>query len=482
MIVVLSRFRVANAMEADVVRAFRDRPRAVEDAPGFLWLEVFADSDDASVFYLVTRWTDRESFERWHKSPAHRDGHALIPKGLKLDPAWTQVLAMSRIDGVTGPPLTEAVADSMLLLGHVAQHSSTLHLFALAPDATIRACSPAACTHLAAGTPLDGQRLTTYMPDSDAATLRALLARPGRTETPVQLNFAAINRVPSTLECWLDVHADRATLVAQPAARRGPDLQDELMAINQELAVLSRDRTRLARDEREGREAAEKVNQERNEFLRILAHELRQPIGGALAAMGVLRQLQPDPMLERPRALVERQLLHITRLVEDLADTARIASGDVDLRRVDVDVVAQLRELAVAWESTAAAEQKPFAAHLPDTALVVWGDPQRLQQVFLNLVGNAFKYTPPGRGVTVSAARRGGFIEIDVADQGEGIGPEQLPRIFDLFRRASATGSGLGVGLAVVQSLVRAHGGTIAAASPGLGKGSTFTVRLPLAN
>lgn len=481
MVLVLSRFRVANGMEADVARAFQNRPHAVEQVPGFLWLEVFADSDDPAIFYLLTRWTDRESFEEWHKGPAHRDSHALIPKGLKLDPTWTQVFTLVRLDQTMGPPLTEVIADAALLLGSYAQNSTSLHVFVLASDATIRACNPAACTHLAGGASLDGERLTNYMPEADAAKLRALLEQPGRRDAPVRLNFAAINRVPFTLDCWIEVHSDRATLVAQPTYQRERQFQDELMAINQELAVLSRERSRLARDERRAREAAEKVNQERNAFLRILAHELRQPIGAALAAMAVLRRLNPDPNLDRQRALLERQLQQITRLVDDLADTARVASGNVELRRTDLDIVAQLRELAVAWESTAQTEHKSFMCRLPDTPLVVWGDRQRLQQVFVNLVDNAFKYTPPGGAVTVSAIGKDAFVEIAVEDEGEGIAPEHLAQVFELFQRATATGSGLGIGLAVVKALIEAHGGTVTAASKGLGKGASFTVCLPLA-
>jgi two-component system, sensor histidine kinase len=108
-------------------------------------------------------------------------------------------------------------------------------------------------------------------------------------------------------------------------------------------------------------------------------------------------------------------------------------------------------------------QHKAFRCQLPDRPLIVWADPQRLQQVFSNLVGNAFKYTPPGGRITVA-----------------GIPQDRLPRIFDLFQRATTTGSGLGIGLAVVQALVTAHGGTVTVTSRGLGQGATFTVRLPI--
>lgn len=480
MVVVLSRFRVANGMQADVARAFQERPRAVEHVPGFLWLEVFVDSADPALFYLLTRWTDLQAFEEWHGSPAHRDSHALIPKGLKLDPTWTQMYHLVRVDGTTGPPLTEAVADATLLFGAYAAHSTDVHFLVIDADGTIRACNPSACRHLEPGGLLEGKSLLQYMPEADAARLRGLLATPGRRDLPVRLNFAAVNHVPVTLECWVDVRPQGTTLLGQPAFRRDQQLQDELMAINQELAVLSRERSREVRDERYGREAAEKLNRERNAFLTVLAHELRQPIGSALAALGVLRKLNPDPTLDRPRALVERQLKQITRLVNDLTDTARVAAGDVELNRDRMDLAQQLRDLATVWEAAAQEQHKSFEYRLPASALPVLGDVDRLQQVFSNLVGNALKYTPPGGTVVLSATVDGGSAVVSVQDEGEGIPSDRLPRIFDLFQRATTTGSGLGVGLAVVKALVTAHGGTVTAESEGLGRGATFRVRLPL--
>jgi signal transduction histidine kinase/heme-degrading monooxygenase HmoA len=481
MVAVISRFRVANGKERDVARAFQERPRAVEDASGFLWLEVFVDRADPAVFYLVTRWTDLDSYERWHASPAHRDAHAFIPKGLKLAAEWTRVLTLTRVDGATGSPLVEAVADAALFLAEVAVQSAELYLIVLDRQATIRACNPAAGRLLEPDGSPEGRSLIDYLPEPDAERLRGLLSRPGRAASPFRLNIGPTNRVPATLECWVDVHPETATLVAQPLLRTNQRLQDELMAINQELAVLSRNRSRELRDERHGREAAEKLNRERNAFLRVLSHELRQPIGSALAAIGVLRKLNPDPTLERPRALLERQLHQITRLVEDLADTARVAAGDIELRLEPVDLATQLEEMAQAWDAQAHEQHKTFSCRLPDHPLPMRGDVHRLQQVFSNLIGNAFKYTPPAGAVTLTAAvEPDRTVVVSIQDEGEGIAADQLPRIFDLFQRATTTGSGLGVGLAVVRALVVAHGGSVAAASDGLGRGAVFTVKLPL--
>ena len=480
MVVVLSRFRVANRKEADVAEAFRQRPRDVEHAPGFLWLEVLADAGDPAVFYLLTRWTDRQSFEAWHHSPAHRASHALIPKELKLDPAFTKVYTLDRIDGTTGPAMTEAVVDAALLMGRYTAAATNVHFFRLAPDGTIRAANAAARDELAADRPLEGQSIFAFMPEADGRRLRGILEAAGRGGPPALLNFAALNATPFSLHCWLDVLPDEAILIGEPPARRDRHMQDQLMAINQDLAIMTRERSREASGQREHRESAERLNRDRNAFLRIIAHELRQPVGGALAALGLLRKLSPDARLERPRAALERQLRQIKRLVEDLEDTARVASGEVELRRSALDLAGQLRELAEGWGAQAVEQQKAFAVSLPETPVVVTGDVDRLQQVFTNLVGNAFKYTPPGGATRLALTLEDGMAVINITDQGEGIAPDQLPHVFELFQRGTSSGSGLGVGLAVVRVLVEAHGGQVTAASGGVGQGATFTVRLPL--
>jgi quinol monooxygenase YgiN len=131
-------------MEAEVARAFRQRPRSVEKAPGFLWLEVMTDRSDPAVFYLLTRWTDQSSFESWHKSAEHRESHAFIPKGLKLDASWTHLYSLDRIDGVTGSPLTDTIADATLLISSYASQSNAVYLFSLERDGRVRAASHAA--------------------------------------------------------------------------------------------------------------------------------------------------------------------------------------------------------------------------------------------------------------------------------------------------------------------------------------------------
>jgi signal transduction histidine kinase len=479
MVIVMSRFRVANGMEGDVQRAFQDRPRAVESAPGFLGLEVATDAADSAVFYLVTRWTDRDSFERWHQGPEHRTSHALIPKGLKLDATFTELTRMVKIDGVIGEPLADLVHDAMVLVSQFVRDTSAIHLFRIAADGSIVMSNSAACAALTGGTSLEGRSLLDYLTEADAARVRELLTIPGRSASPILLNFAAPNRVPYTLRCWFDVQAGGAVLVGEPTTKRDQSVYDNLMAMNQELAVLSRERSREAGDERRARQAAEQLNEDKNAFLRVVAHELRQPLTTAAAALAVLRHLNPDPNLERPRSMLERQLKQMQRLIEDFADTARVAGGEVELRRVDIDLARHLRDLAMAWRLQGENEQKPFTATIPNDPVMVSADPERLQQVFLNIVGNAFKYTRAGGAITFELRRDAGEAVVTVRDEGEGIPPERLPHVFELFQRATNTVPGLGVGLAVVRGLIEAHGGSVTAESEGIGRGSTFTVRLP---
>ena len=401
---------------------------------------------------------------------------------MKLDPEWTKVYTLDRIDGTMGPPLTEAVVDAARLVGEYTARSANVHFIRVARDGTIQAANAAVREQLAPDLPLDGQSLFQYMPEADAARLRTLLDAPVSGAPPALLNFAAQNCAPFSLYCWLDVQPASVTILGEPPLRRDRRMHDELMAITQDFAVMTRERTRLAREEREHREVAERLNRDRNAFLTVLAHELKQPIGGALAALGVLRKMNPDERLSRPRELLERQLQQIRRLVEDLADVARVASGDIELRRSQVDLTRHLSDLRTVWEAVAREQQKTFSEKLPDGPVVVSGDVDRLQQVFSNLVGNAFKYTPVGGAIEVSLSVENGQAVVAIRDEGEGIAPDRLAGVFELFQRATTTATGLGVGLAVVRALVEAHGGRVTAASEGIGRGATFTVRLPLAS
>ena len=246
------------------------------------------------------------------------------------------------------------------------------------------------------------------------------------------------------------------------------------------IAVVCFEVTELAKARRE----AEAANRAKDEFLAMLGHELRNPLAPILTALQLMH-LRGIVGADRERLIIERQVKHVVGLVDDLLDVSRITRGKVQLRQQRLqlaDVVAKAIEIA----SPAIEERRHTLQVDVATGLEIDGDAARLAQVFANLFNNAAKYTEPQGTIRVSAQREPAGIVIRVSDNGNGIAAETLPRIFDLFvqeRQAPQRApGGLGIGLAIVRSLVQAHGGTVQVDSPGKGRGSTFTVTLPPAD
>ena len=232
------------------------------------------------------------------------------------------------------------------------------------------------------------------------------------------------------------------------------------------------------------REEAESANRAKDEFIAMLGHELRNPLSPILTALQLMN-IRGSDGTERERTVIERQLGHLTRLVDDLLDVSRIARGKVELKMEIVEaceVVTKAIELA-----SPIIEQRrhTLSVDVPDEGLTVNGDPTRLSQVVSNLLTNAAKYTPPGGRITVNARHEEGDVVLRVRDTGVGIAPGMLPRIFELFvqegQAVDRSQGGLGIGLTIVRNLIQHHGGSVAALSDGLGKGSEFIVRLPIA-
>jgi signal transduction histidine kinase/DNA-binding response OmpR family regulator len=230
------------------------------------------------------------------------------------------------------------------------------------------------------------------------------------------------------------------------------------------------------------RRAAEDANRAKDEFLAMLGHELRNPLAPILTALQLLR-LRGVQAGERERTIIERQVRHLVGLVDDLLDVSRITRGKIRLHRVPQqlsDAVAKGIELA---SPLLEQHQHDLVVDVPTEGLGVAADPARLAQVVSNLLTNAAKYTPPGGRIRVTASREGDQVVLRVTDTGIGIDAEMLPRVFDLFtqdRQAiDRAQGGLGLGLAIVRSLVMLHGGSVAAHSEGRGRGSEFVVRLP---
>jgi PAS domain S-box-containing protein len=230
------------------------------------------------------------------------------------------------------------------------------------------------------------------------------------------------------------------------------------------------------------REAAEAANRAKDEFLAMLGHELRNPLAPILTALQLIRLRGLDGA-ERERAIIERQVTHLVELVDDLLDVSRITQGKIDLRRAPVeaaDFVARAIEVA---SPVLEQQRHALTVNVPRTGLTVDGDAARLAQVVANLVTNAAKYTEPGGMITVTGRVEGEDVAVRVRDTGIGIDGEMLPFVFDMFFQERQTiersRGGLGLGLAIVRSLVALHGGSVSVHSDGKGKGSEFVVRLP---
>jgi signal transduction histidine kinase len=232
-------------------------------------------------------------------------------------------------------------------------------------------------------------------------------------------------------------------------------------------------------------EALAEADRRKDEFLAMLAHELRNPLAPIRNAVELLRQSgNTTSQLEWIRNIVDRQVTHLVRLVDDLLDASRITRGKMTLARSVVDLN---RLIADAAESTRAlAEQEHrFVLTLPSAPIYVDADAVRLTQVFVNLLGNAIKFTPKGGTISVHVENQSDHVEVRILDTGQGIAPEDLAHVFEMFYQGAGSThgdkAGLGLGLTLVQKLVDMHGGTVSAHSRGAGMGSEFSVRLPVA-
>ena len=266
------------------------------------------------------------------------------------------------------------------------------------------------------------------------------------------------------------------------------DAQDQvygMMAVAIEISEQVRARQVLERSQAENQKLLaelEAASRAKDEFLAMLGHELRNPLSPIATALQLMK-LRGDRRTTREQQVIERQVNHLTRLVDDLLDVSRITRGKVELRkeRVEVaDVIAKAVEMA---SDLFEQRNHDLSFDLGPERLWVDGDPVRLAQVVANLLTNAARYTERGGKITVSARLQGGEIVIRVKDNGSGISPELLPRIFDLFvqghRSSDRAQGGLGLGLALVKNLIALHGGSVVALSDGPGKGSEFVIRLP---
>lgn len=234
------------------------------------------------------------------------------------------------------------------------------------------------------------------------------------------------------------------------------------------------------------REALRDADVRKDEFLAILAHELRNPLSAAGMAATLLETQQLDSArTSQLGKLISRQIGHMSRLVEDLIDISRVSRGLIMLKQEPVEMRLVVNDALEQLEAQLTAKEQAIHLELTEQDCLVSGDRTRLLQVVANIVGNAIRYTPAGGRIEIAMSHAPGAVVIRVTDTGVGISPERMPDVFGLFTRGEKTSdrnsSGLGLGLALVQKLVELHGGTVAAYSEGEGKGSAFTVSLPRA-
>jgi signal transduction histidine kinase len=259
--------------------------------------------------------------------------------------------------------------------------------------------------------------------------------------------------------------------------RRAQALSKALRQKAHELELEIRQRKRME-------DALHEAERRRDEFLATLAHELRNPLAPIRNAAEIMKVADSDPArMAAARGLIERQIVHLVRLIDDLLDVSRITRGRFELRTQDIDLTFALDTAIEVTRPTLDRKRQHLRLHVM-CPLVVNCDVTRLAQILSTLIDNASTYSDPGSVIEASAVADGPEAVIRVSDPGIGIPPELLPWVFDMFARPSPTcigaRSGLGIGLTLVKRMVELHGGNVEAHSEGRNRGSTFTVRLPL--
>jgi len=418
-----------------------------------------------------------------HHLPADRLGSArtLESTALGAAPYVEEALRWVPAASTPSPPADEPRAAGGRIL--VADDNADMRDYLrrlLAPRWTVAAV-PDGATALASAlaSPPDLVLADVMMPGLDGFELLRALRADVRTRTLPVILLSARAGEEARVE---GIEAGADDYLVKPFSAR------ELLArVGTHLAT-ARIREQASARERAAREEAEAASRAKDEFLAMLSHELRNPIGAisnaahALSALAGPAQTGPRDRLERLTRIVSRQSAHLTGLLDDLLDVARVTAGKIDLRRRPLD----LAGLAEGFRRTLEASGKDSGHRLEVKAEPAWveGDPTRLEQVLTNLVENAFKYTPPGGTILLQVGPEGDQAVLRVRDTGVGISSDILPKIFDLFvqgeRSLDRPEGGLGIGLTLVRRLVELHGGRVEAHSGGRGQGSELVVRLPL--
>ena len=287
-----------------------------------------------------------------------------------------------------------------------------------------------------------------------AHNVEVFIERPDGTRVPVLSNFAALKdaqgKVTGAVASFIDI-TERSRLERL--------MQDQAVALAE-------------------------LHQRKDEFLAMLSHELRNPLSAITNAVHVLRlEDSGNPIQQKAKSIIERQMGQLARLVDDLLEVSRVITGGIQLRQQQLEIRGIVERAVESARPLIDRNKLQLAVTLPVEAIWLKGDPTRLEQVLVNLLNNAAKYTDEGGKIYITVRQEGNEVMLSVQDTGIGIAPELLPRIFDLFTQADRTldrsQGGLGIGLSLVKRLLQLHGGTVEARSGGLGQGSEFIVHLP---
>lgn len=323
------------------------------------------------------------------------------------------------------------------------------------------------------GAPLAAGRVGMGIPGSGRLVDRMHLESSAGTGTRVRLEMDLPRGAPAFSA------ADLAGLGAKLRSLRPLSPLQELQEQNRELL-------RLHQELREKQSALELADERKNQFVKTLAHELRNPLSTLEMSLQLLRR-KPDLSAEQVHQRYDamgRQTAQLTRLVEELMDAARVSQGKLELSTQPSELNELITHAVEMTGAAVAAKSHAVTLHLNDRPLWVQADRPRLTQVLCNLIQNSARYTPREGAILIEVARSADTAVVRVTDNGKGISSELLPHVFELFvqgdARASDTQGGLGLGLTLVQHLVAGHGGQVSVASEGVDRGSTFTVRLPL--
>ena len=322
-----------------------------------------------------------------------------------------------------------------------------------------------------------GQTMLTLMPAGRESEEAAILGRLARGERVDHFQTLRRHKDGHLIDVSVTISPiygpDGAVIGASKVAR-------DITAFKQ----LARERERLLASEQAARQEAVQANRAKDEFLATLSHELRTPLNAIMGWAQILQLTPPSgDDLNRAMETIERNARAQTRLIDDLLDMSRIVSGQLLLDVETIDLQEMLRGSLESARPIAEPQGVTLEADIDDEPINIRGDATRLQQVVWNLISNAMRHTPRGGTVTVSLDRTDDRIRIAVADTGQGIPQDFLPRLFNRFTQADGSATrrhgGLGLGLAIVRHLVEMHGGSVQADSPGEGQGATFTVELP---